>query len=78
MPSDILASPDFGPPVETVNRGGAGGLVLVCEHASRMIPPALGDLGLTEAAARSHAAWDIGARALAFGLSEAFAAPLVP
>ena len=77
MPSDILASPDFGPPVETVNRGGAGGLVLVCEHASRTIPPALGALRLTEAAARSHAAWAVGARALACGLSEAFAAPLV-
>jgi predicted N-formylglutamate amidohydrolase len=37
----------------------------------------LDGLGLTEAAARSHAAWDIGARALACGLSEAFDAPLV-
>ncbi|MGS4944280.1 N-formylglutamate amidohydrolase [Meridianimarinicoccus sp. RP-17] len=77
MHNDIPGTQDFGRPVETIDRGGAGGMVLVCEHASCTIPAALGDLGLTEAAARSHAAWDIGALALARGLSEAFAAPLV-
>jgi predicted N-formylglutamate amidohydrolase len=69
--------PSLGRPVETINPAGAGGMVLVCEHASREIPAALDGLGLAEASARSHAAWDIGARDLACGLSEAFDAPLV-
>ncbi|MFJ7792488.1 N-formylglutamate amidohydrolase [Pseudomonas sp. NPDC096950] len=45
-------------------------LILVCEHASRFIPPALNDLGLDDEAARQHIAWDIGALALAQRLSE--------
>ncbi|MCB1388825.1 MAG: N-formylglutamate amidohydrolase [Rhodobacteraceae bacterium] len=49
------------------------GLVLICEHASNALPldwPALGgDLGLSEAAKVSHAAWDIGALGLARGLA---------
>lgn len=72
--ADISA---LGPAAETINPSGQAALVLVCEHASRAIPTALGDLGLTVAAAWSHAAWDIGAHALACGLSDMFDAPLV-
>lgn len=77
MPVTIPFPLAFGPPVETINPDGRGPVVLVCEHASRAIPAGLDGLGLTDAAARSHAAWDIGARALACGLSDAFDAPLV-
>ena len=56
-----LLGPKEGPPVRTLNAGGRGGFVLVCEHASRFIPAALGELGLDEEAKHSHAAWDIGA-----------------
>ncbi|MFJ4194047.1 N-formylglutamate amidohydrolase [Pseudomonas sp. NPDC089534] len=52
-------------------------LILVCEHASRYIPEALNDLGLDEAAAREHIAWDIGALALAEQLSERLGATLL-
>ncbi|MCF4994807.1 N-formylglutamate amidohydrolase [Pseudomonas syringae] len=52
-------------------------LILVCEHASRYIPDALDDLGLDEAAAREHIAWDIGALALAEQLSETLGATLL-
>ncbi|MCA2012774.1 N-formylglutamate amidohydrolase [Cereibacter sphaeroides] len=49
------------------------GLVLICEHASNVLPvdhPALGgDLGLSDAAKVSHAAYDIGALGLARGLA---------
>lgn len=49
------------------------GLVLICEHGSKTLPigyPSLGgDLGLSEAAKVSHAAWDIGALGLARGLA---------
>ncbi|CAI8944010.1 MULTISPECIES: N-formylglutamate amidohydrolase [Pseudomonas] len=52
-------------------------LILVCEHASRYIPDALNNLGLDDAAAREHIAWDIGALQLAEKLSETLGATLL-
>jgi predicted N-formylglutamate amidohydrolase len=52
-------------------------LILVCEHASRFIPPGLNDLGLSHDAAREHIAWDIGALELAEGLSQTLGATLL-
>ncbi|RON61205.1 N-formylglutamate amidohydrolase [Pseudomonas fluorescens] len=52
-------------------------LILVCEHASRYIPEALNNLGLDDAAAREHIAWDIGALQLAEALSETLGATLL-
>ncbi|MGF6150254.1 N-formylglutamate amidohydrolase [Pseudomonas fluorescens] len=52
-------------------------LILVCEHASRYIPTALNDLGLSGVAAHEHIAWDIGALALAESLSKALGATLL-
>jgi len=63
--------------VNIINPQGQGGWLLVCEHASRRIPDALGGLGLSSAAGGSHAAWDIGALDVAYGLSDALDAPLV-
>lgn len=75
--SPSSTSLNVGPVAETVNADGRSALLLVCEHASHAIPAALDGLGLSDAAARSHAAWDIGARALACGLSDRLDAPLV-
>ena len=63
--------------VEIIRPDGQGPVVLVCEHASRLIPSDFDGLGLNEAAQISHAAWDIGARDVAVVLSELFDAPLV-
>ncbi|OLF54398.1 N-formylglutamate amidohydrolase [Pseudomonas chlororaphis] len=52
-------------------------LILVCEHASRYIPAALDDLGLTPEAAREHIAWDPGALELAQNLSQTLGATLI-
>ncbi|MEB0045883.1 MULTISPECIES: N-formylglutamate amidohydrolase [unclassified Pseudomonas] len=52
-------------------------LILVCEHASRFIPPSLNNLGLSPEAAGEHIAWDIGALSLAEQLSEALGATLL-
>lgn len=60
-----------------VTGGGPAPVVLVCEHASNAIPPELDGLGLDRDARASHAAWDIGALALARCLSERLGAPLV-
>lgn len=67
----------FGPPVDVIDPGGGTGLVLACEHASAHIPPVLDNLGLSAEARHSHAAWDIGAAALARRLSRRLAAPLI-
>jgi len=51
--------------------------LLVCEHASKFIPAHLCNLGLDEAAATSHIAWDIGALDVARSLSAILDATLI-
>ena len=51
--------------------------VLVCEHASSVIPPEWGDLGLDATVRQAHVAWDPGALGLARGLAARLAACLV-
>lgn len=63
--------------VQLLNPEGQGGVVLVCEHASRFIPEEFANLGLDADALDSHIAWDPGAWAVAQQLSVAFDAPLV-
>jgi predicted N-formylglutamate amidohydrolase len=59
------------------NALGASPIVLICEHASNHLPPAYGDLGLSEADRASHIAWDPGALGVAQALSRHLDAPLV-
>lgn len=75
-PPTIL-TPDDGPVAEVINPGGAGPVVLVCEHASAFIPSGLNELGLAPEDRLSHAAWDPGALDLARALSSLMDAPLV-
>lgn len=63
--------------VNTARPRGQSAVLLVCEHASRFIPEGLGNLGLDEAAAQSHIAWDPGAFAVAEQLSDALDASLI-
>ena len=72
----ILTSPE-GSVVEVLNPNGAAPIVLACEHASSFIPKSLAGLGLTDAAAVSHAAWDPGALALSQKISQLLDARLV-
>lgn len=66
-----------GPPAVTlVNPAGNSRCVLICEHASRFIPPEYANLGLPEAELGRHIAWDIGAAELARRLSALLDAPL--
>ena len=57
-------------PFETVNAAGAADVVIVCDHASCLVPADLGDLGLDGALLRGHIGWDIGAADVARGLAE--------
>lgn len=58
------------------NKAALADIVVVCEHASHFIPPALGDLGLDTSALSSHIAWDPGALKLAGYLSTSLDAVL--
>src|SRR3569623_287104 len=54
----LLGKGDPAPAV--AERGGRDSpFLLVCDHAGRAIPQALGSLGLPEAAFETHVAWDI-------------------
>lgn len=50
--------------------------VIVCDHAGRQLPRALGTLGLSAADLQAHIAWDIGAAGVARRLSLELDAPL--
>jgi predicted N-formylglutamate amidohydrolase len=56
---------------------GRSDFLLVCDHASRVVPRSLGSLGLDDTQLASHIAWDIGAAAVAKHLSTALDATLL-
>lgn len=72
-----LLAPDEPAPFVVLNEGSLKPVLLVCDHASRRLPRAVGDLGLDPAARRSHLAEDIGAGDLARALAEALSATAV-
>lgn len=72
-----LLQDDEESPFIAVNEEGRSPYVLICEHASHLLPKRLGTLGLPEAELTSHIAWDIGAENVARLLSRLIDAPLV-
>jgi predicted N-formylglutamate amidohydrolase len=75
--SAALLDPSEPPAFEVVNREGSSAFFLLCDHASKRMPRALGTLGLGPEELEAHIAWDIGAAALATKLSSELDAPLV-
>lgn len=71
-----VLAPDEPDPLETVNLKGGSDFVLICEHAGRRVPRALGDMGLPQHEFDRHIAWDIGARSVSLGLAQRLDAPL--
>jgi len=64
-------------PFFAVNEEGRSPFVLICEHASNVMPKTLGTLGLAEAELTRHIAWDIGAEKVGRLLSRLMDAPLL-
>ena len=62
---------------ETLPGDEAGGLILLCDHASNALPEPYGSLGLPAGELERHIAYDIGAAALTRGLAERFGVPAV-
>jgi predicted N-formylglutamate amidohydrolase len=72
-----LLGPDDPPPFEVANPRATTPILVVCDHAGRAIPKALGDLGLPAAELERHIAYDVGAEAAARALAEKFQATLL-
>ncbi len=68
---------DDPPPFEVVNPDGAAPVLLVCDHASRVLPKVYGTLGLDPSMMWRHVAWDIGAADVTRRLSRAIGATAV-
>ena len=72
-----LLVPGDPPPFSVHNEQGKAPLLLLCDHASKAVPEALGDLGISQAELSRHIGWDIGGLDAAIALAEALDAPLV-
>jgi predicted N-formylglutamate amidohydrolase len=65
------------PPVHEVNSGGRSPFLLTADHYGRLLPRALGDLGVSESELVRHIAWDIGIAGVAERLAKLLDAHLV-
>ncbi len=72
----LLESGD-APPVLEDNANGGSPFLLTCDHYGRLIPRALGDLGLPQSELTRHIAWDIGIAGVAERLSKHLDAHLI-
>jgi len=72
-----LLQPDEVPPVLERNVGGASAFLFTCDHYGRLLPRALGNLGLDESELERHIAWDIGIAGVAGAVSRDLEAHLI-
>ncbi len=72
-----LLAPDEPSASRVLRPQGASDYVLTADHAGKLIPRALGTLGLPEAERSRHIAWDIGIAGTTERLSAALDAPAV-
>ncbi len=72
----LLGNQDV-PPVLEDNSTGRSPFLVTCDHYGRLIPNALGDLGLPESDLSRHIAWDIGIAGVAERLSKDLDAHLI-
>jgi predicted N-formylglutamate amidohydrolase len=57
---DVLLTEQDPSPVRVLRKAGVSDIFLTADHAGRVIPKALGDLGVSPAEMERHIAWDIG------------------
>jgi predicted N-formylglutamate amidohydrolase len=73
----LLLGAEDVPPVREYREAGGSPFLLTCDHYGRLIPRALGDLGLPESELARHIAWDIGIAGVAEQLATQLDAHLV-
>src|SRR5260370_20506446 len=69
--------PGDRPPFSVHNAQGKAPLLLLCDHASKAVPKALGDLGISDEELSRHIGWDIGGLDAAIELAGILHAPLL-
>lgn len=74
---NLLLGPQDPSPVEVINEASDHPLLLVCEHAGKMVPQVLNDLGIAQEDRDSHVGWDIGAEAVTRIVAKALGAPAI-
>lgn len=72
----LLAADEVAPVLEH-NVGGASPFFLTCDHYGKLVPRALGDLGVAESEWQRHIAYDIGIAGVATRLAEALSAHMI-
>jgi predicted N-formylglutamate amidohydrolase len=72
-----LLQGDEASPVHARRAEGRSDFVIICDHAGRSIPRALGTLGVSDEALGTHIAWDLGAAAVAEQLADRLDAELI-
>jgi predicted N-formylglutamate amidohydrolase len=72
-----LIAPDEPSPVRVLRPESGSDLFLAADHAGRLIPRALGTLGLDDGELRRHIAWDIGIATVTEALSDMLGATAV-
>ena len=72
----LLGAGDVAP-FEVAGREGRSPFFIICDHAGRLLPRALGSLGLSDVELATHIAWDVGALGVARRLATALDAPVV-
>jgi predicted N-formylglutamate amidohydrolase len=75
--AERLLGPEEVPPVLEQNVSGASPFLFACDHYGRLLPQALGDLGLPPSDFERHIAWDIGIAGVAEQVARALDAHLV-
>lgn len=73
----LLLSAEDVPPVQEFNESGRSPFFLTGDHYGRLIPRALGDLGVPETELTRHIAWDIGIAGVAEQLAKHLDAHLI-
>ena len=72
-----LLESDEPSPVRIANPAGASPHLILCDHAGRLVPRRLGDLGVSAADMQRHIAWDIGVEAVGALLGAALDAVVI-
>ena len=75
--SFLLLSEEDVPPVHEDNAAATSPFLLTSDHYGRLIPGALGDLGLPASEMTRHIAWDVGIAGVADALSQHLGAHLI-
>lgn len=75
--TDAPLGPDDPDPVGVYAGRTAPQILIICDHAGNLLPPALAGLGVEARHLNDHIAWDPGALGVARGLAEQLGATLV-